>query len=328
MRQGMLYTLLLILVLFTSSSWAVIISKQTRQKVLDDLTLQQKVGDLYQLAMNNRINALSFSMERLALPQQEAARYLLFRRFENNGIALSASLYGFVQKQNSQSPTYQLMEYGHDYEFSVPAFNYPTIGFRLMKRWDQDQKTVDFILHSELHELDLKTWLSGPKKSDHEQLLLRELDNLSRPAIDFLTKQLTTTNVTSWLPSSRVMVKLARITQDPQVYKLLWLMRSDHVIEGELSRLATHRDAFAISQLMLAARNPKLTSQAIDELVSIHPMDKDVETFLVQRLSNSEDASLTAKALVTYGHRHWLEEIMNSNRHVKTRLIMQTLSAL
>ncbi|MGO1298355.1 MAG: hypothetical protein ACTMIA_13760 [Vibrio sp.] len=328
MRQGMLYTILFTLVLFTSSSWAVIISNQARQEVLNDETLQQKVEDLYQLGISNRINALDFSIERLALPQQDAARYLLFRRFEKSGIALSASLYGFVQKQNLHSPTYKLMEYGQGYEFSVPAFNYPAIGFRLMNRWDQDQKTVDFILHAELHELDLKTWLSGPKKGEHEQLLLRELDNLSVSAIGFLTKQLTSTNVTSWLPSSRVMVKLARISRDPKVYKLLWLMRSDHIIEDELARLATHQDKFALSQLMLAARNPKLTSEAIKALVSIHPMDANVETFLVQRLSNSDEASLTARALVNYGHRHWLEDLMHSNRQIKTRLIMQTLSAL
>lgn len=328
MRQGMLYTLLLIFGIFTSSTWAVDISNQARQKVLNDQTLHHKVDELYQLALENQINVLDFSMERLALPQQEAARYLLFRRFEQSGIALSASLYGFVQKQNRHYPTYQITEHGEGYEFSVPAFNYPTIGFRLMNRWAQDQKTVDFILHAELHELNLKQWLSGPDADEHEQLLLREFDHLSTSAIEFLTKQLTSTNVTSWLPSSHVMVKLARVTRDPKMYKLLWLMRSDSVIEDELKRLAKRRDQFAASQLMLASRNPKLTADAIEALVQIHPMQDKVQEFLVKRLSNRDEASLTAQALVNHGHRNWLEDIMRSHRQVKTRLIMQTLSAL
>ena len=53
-------------------------------------------------------------------------------------------------------PTYQVLERGDGYEFSVPAFNYPAIAHRLLKQWQQDQSTLAFVLEAERGELIFK----------------------------------------------------------------------------------------------------------------------------------------------------------------------------
>lgn len=326
MQQGMLCSLLLSLALYTGSAAAVDMSTTEQQYLLQDVTLQHKVDQLYDYAIQDNIDALNFALQRLALPQQEAARFLLFQKMEQQGLSLSSSLVDFVQLQNRILPVYQITEKGDGYEFSVPAFNYSSIGLRLLKHWKQDQRAVDFVLRAELKELNLKEWLSGPESLSHEKLLIQELDRLSVGAIQALVNQLTNVKVTSWLPSSAVMVRLAQISQNQEIYKLLWLMRADTAIESELDRLSKRHDKFAISQLMLAAQNPRLKDQAIRDLAQINPMSEEVKTFLVGRLSDDDDVVSVASTLVEQGQQSWLQELLDSNKQVKANAIMQVLN--
>lgn len=326
MQQGMLCSLLLSLALYTGSASAVDMSTTEQQQLLQDVTLQHKVEQLYDYAIQDNIDALNFALQRLALPQQEAARFLLFQKIEQQDLSLSSSLVDFVQLQNRILPVYQITEKGDGYEFSVPAFNYSSIGLRLLKHWKRDQRAVDFVLKAEMKDLNLKQWLSGPDSLSHEKLLIEDLDKLSVAAIQGLVDQLTSVKVTSWLPSSAVMVRLAQISHNQDIYKLLWLMRADSAIEAELDRLASRKDPFAISQLMLAAQNPRLKNQAIRALAQVNPMSDEVKNFLVGRLSDDDDVVNVARTLVEQGQQNWLQELLDSNKHVKATAIMQVLN--
>lgn len=326
MQQGLLYSFLLSLALYTGSVSAVDMSTTEQQKLLQDVTLQHKVEQLYDYAIQDNIDALSFALQRLALPQQEAARFLLFQKMEQQNLSLSSLLVDFVQLQNRILPVYQITEKGDGYEFSVPAFNYSSIGLRLLKHWKRDQRAVDFVLTAEMKDLNLKQWLSGPNRISHEKLLIEDLDKLSVAAIQGLVDQLTSVKVTSWLPSSAVMVRLAQISHNQDIYKLLWLMRSDSAIEAELERLSSRKDPFAISQLMLAAQNPRLKDQAIRALAQVDPMSDEVKQFLVDRLSDDNDVVSVARTLVEHGRQNWLQELLDSNKHVKATAIMQALN--
>ncbi|WP_068711675.1 HEAT repeat domain-containing protein [Vibrio tritonius] len=326
MQQGLLYSFLLSLALYTGSVSAVDMSTTEQQKLLQDVTLQHKVEQLYDYAIQDNIDALSFALQRLALPQQEAARFLLFQKIEQQNLSLSSLLVDFVQLQNRILPVYQITEKGDGYEFSVPAFNYSSIGLRLLKHWKRDQRAVDFVLKAEMKDLNLKQWLSGPNRISHEKLLIEDLDKLSVAAIQGLVDQLTSVKVTSWLPSSAVMVRLAQISHNQDIYKLLWLMRSDSAIEAELERLSSRKDPFAISQLMLAAQNPRLKDLAIRALAQVDPMSDEVKQFLVDRLSDDNDVVSVARTLVEHGRQNWLQELLDSNKHVKATAIMQALN--
>lgn len=326
MQQGLLYSFLLSLALYTGSVSAVDMSTTEQQKLLQDVTLQHKVEQLYDYAIQDNIDALSFALQRLALPQQEAARFLLFQKMEQQNLSLSSLLVDFVQLQNRILPVYQITEKGDGYEFSVPAFNYSSIGLRLLKHWKRDQRAVDFVLKAEMKDLNLKQWLSGPNRISHEKLLIEDLDKLSVAAIQGLVDQLTSVKVTSWLPSSAVMVRLAQISHNQDIYKLLWLMRSDSAIEAELERLSSRKDPFAISQLMLAVQNPRLKDQAIRALAQVDPMSDEVKQFLVDRLSDDNDVVSVARTLVEHGRQNWLQELLDSNKHVKATAIMQALN--
>lgn len=326
MQQGLLYSFLLSLALYTGSVSAVDMSTTEQQKLLQDVTLQHKVEQLYDYAIQDNIDALSFALQRLALPQQEAARFLLFQKMEQQNLSLSSLLVDFVQLQNRILPVYQITEKGDGYEFSVPAFNYSSIGLRLLKHWKRDQRAVDFVLKAEMKDLNLKQWLSGPNRISHEKLLIEDLDKLSVAAIQGLVDQLTSVKVTSWLPSSAVMVRLAQISHNQDIYKLLWLMRSDSAIEAELERLSSRKDPFAISQLMLAAQNPRLKDLAIRALAQVDPMSDEVKQFLVDRLSDDNDVVSVARTLVEHGRQNWLQELLDSNKHVKATAIMQALN--
>lgn len=331
MQQGMLFTLLLTLSLLIMPARAVEISPQQREQLLQDNQLQQKVAELVEMAVKDDVDALNFALQRLALPQQEAVRYLLLQHLDQSQLALTPFMVSFVESQRQAAPVYRTMEKGEGYEFSVPAFDYPSIANRLVKQWNQDQKVLDFVFRAERYELNLKQWLSG---NDHlvqvrEALLIRELGNLSLPAVQALTQQLTQAAVTSWLPSSSVMVRLAQVSEDAQMYKLLWLMRADFYVEQELerlARLARQGDEFAIAQLMVAEGNPRLKAQALQELARLNPMSDEVKAFLVSRLGRAEEAPIVAQALVEQGYHSWLQDLLTNNRQVKRHAILRVLA--
>ncbi|WP_165312478.1 hypothetical protein [Vibrio ziniensis] len=329
MQQGLLFSLFLSLLFAWTPASAVEVSSTSQQKLLQDNQLQQKVSELVDLAIKDDIDALSFAVERISLPQQEAARFLLLQHLEQHQVSLSENLFQFVEKQKNIVPVYQVLEKGQGYEFSVPAFDYIAIAHRLTKQWKKDQSVVSFMLKAEGGELNLQDWLTGPDYlvQQREDLLLSEFVHLSDKVQHQLVKQLTDVKVVSWLPSSTVMVKMAQVTGYAPLYKLLWLMRADFYVEQELERLAQRGDDFSIQQIMLAADNPRLATNALQCLVKIpKPFSNEVKQFLVKRLENSADAPIVAQALAEQGYQPWLKELLNNNRRVESQAILQVLT--
>ncbi|UUM30694.1 hypothetical protein [Vibrio japonicus] len=330
MQQGMLSSVLLSasMLLGTPIASAMEMTSSRVEVLLEDEQIHQKVAELLQYAVEDNIDSLNFAIERLTLSQQEVARYLLLKKIEEQSIILTPKMALFVERQTSMVPTYQILERGDGYEFSVPAFNYPSIANRLIKRWKQDQSTLDFVLKAEREELKLKEWLSGSEYQvqTRETLLIRELDSLSPNAINALTSQLTQEAVTSWLPSSAVMVRLAQVSEDSQVYKLLWLMRADFNSQKELSRLGSIADDFSIEQLKIATQNPRLKEKALQALASIKPLNNDIREFLISKMAIKEDAEIVANELARQGYQSWLEELVTSNKKVRSSAITHALS--
>ncbi|WP_341665690.1 hypothetical protein [Vibrio sp.] len=330
MQQGMLSSVLLCASLFIGAPSALATEMQPKQVhlLIDNQQVNKKVADLLQSAIQGNTDSLSFALERMAFPQQEVARYLLLKAIEAQNIPLTPQMVLFVEQQKAMAPIYQVMERGEGYEFSVPAFNYPAIASRILKRWKQDTLALEFVLKAERGELDLKQWLSGNEYQlqAKEALFLRELDNLSPNAVDNLVSQLTDETVTSWLPSSQIMVRLAQASRNSEIYKLLWLMRADFHSQSELNRLAEVGDGFSIVQIMNASYNPSLKEQAIKELARIKPMKKEVKAFLIDRMTLHDEASMVATELANQGYSPWLEELASDNPQVRSHAIMNALS--
>ena len=329
MQQGMLSSLLLSLSLITlpATSTAKEMQETVVEQWLQDSQIQTKVSELLDYAVRDEVDSLKFALDRLAFPQQEVARFLLLEKLEQQELILTPRMSIFVESQISITPTYQVLERGDGYEFSVPAFNFPAIASRLIKRWKQDQRTLEFVLEAERQELNLKDWLTGTthQVQTREALLIRELDSLSPDALEALTKQLTHANVTSWLPSTAVIVRLAQVSQNQAMYDLLWRMRADYNSQTELARLAEVGDEFSLQQLMNSTVNPTLKPYAIELLTRSNPLSHDVKQFLVAKMALSEEATLVARELVKQGHHSWLEELVSNNHQVKTRQIAEFL---
>ncbi|MDF9401323.1 hypothetical protein [Vibrio sp. 1180_3] len=330
MQQGMLSSLLLSAVLLqaTPTALAIEMPSANAQQWLQEESIRNKTAELLQYAMLDEVDSLNFALQRLALPQQEAVRFLLLQKIEQLNLTLTPKMLIFVESQQAIVPTYQVVEKEEGYEFSTPAFNSPSIANRLIKKQQQEQTILDFLIKVEQKDLILKTWLSGSANQVRirEALLIRELDRLSTEALLYLAAQLTSESVTSWLPSSQVMVRLAQVSENPDIYKLLWLMRADFHLEQELVRLASVGNEFAINQIILASENPSLKIQAIDELVRIEPMPPLVREFLIAKMSTNDDVTLVASALVEQGQSNWLKELVSSNHRVKSHNILQVLS--
>lgn len=329
MQHGLLFSLFLSLLFAWLPASAVEISPASQNKLLHDVQLKAKVSELVDLALKDEIDSLSFAIERIALPQQEVARYLLLQYLQDQRVALSSPMVSFIEQQKKIAPVYQILEKGNGYEFTVPAFDYIAIAHRLLKQWRQDQSVVDFMVQAESQELDLQQWLSGPEYlvQERQALFIREFDQLSDKAQTALVEQISEAKVVSWIPASEVMVKMAQTTQNPKLYKLLWLMRADFYIEQELSRLSQQGGEFARQQMMLAADNPRLSTQALQNLVKISaPLSDDVRNFLVRRLENASDAPIVAQALAEQGYDSWLKELLRNNRHVESQAILQVLT--
>ncbi|MGF1698319.1 hypothetical protein L4C54_21980 [Vibrio lamellibrachiae] len=330
MRQGLLLSVLLFSVLLFRP--VVVNATQmepiTVKQWLKDEHIHRKVNELMQYVDEDELDSLKFALERLALPQQEVARFVLLDAVEKQKRALSPKMAMFLERQVALVPVYQVLERGDGYEFVVPAFNYPATASRLLKQWQQDQTTLEFILTAERKELNLQQWLSGSdyQLKTRESLLIRELNSLSPEAVLALTEQLTSQTITSWLPSSRVMVQLAKASKSPEVYQLLWRMRADFQSESELVRLANLDDGFSISQVMMASSNPALKEQALTALTKIKPMSDDVKQFLMAKMRVAEDATLVASELERQGYRGWLEELVDSKNGLNTKAILQVLS--
>lgn len=331
MQQGMLSSLLLSLSLMTLPT--AVSAKEMQESVveqwLQDAQIQTKVSEMLEYVVRDEVDSLKFSLNRLALPQQEVVRFRLLKKLEQQDVILTPRMAIFVESQTRITPTYQVLERGDGYEFTVPAFNFPAVASRLIKRWKQDQNTLAFVLQAERKELDLSQWLSSGTSQQiqaREALLIRELDSLSPSALEALTVQFTHTDVTSWLPSTAVVARLAQVSQDKAMYDLLWRMRADYNSYAELERLAKAGNDFSLQQLMNSTVNPTLKPHAIGLLTKANPLSPDVKQFLIAKMALSDDATLVARELAQQGHKDWLKELVSGNYQVKARQIEQVLN--
>lgn len=331
MQQGMLSSLLLSLSLMTLPT--AVSAKEMQESVveqwLQDAQIQTKVSEMLEYVVRDEVDSLKFSLNRLALPQQEVVRFRLLKKLEQQDVILTPRMAIFVESQTRITPTYQVLERGDGYEFTVPAFNFPAVASRLIKRWKQDQNTLAFVLQAERKELDLSQWLSSGTSQQiqaREALLIRELDSLSPSALEALTVQFTHTDVTSWLPSTAVVARLAQVSQDKAMYDLLWRMRADYNSYAELERLAKVGNDFSLQQLMNSTVNPTLKPHAIGLLTKANPLSPDVKQFLIAKMALSDDATLVARELAQQGHKDWLKELVSGNYQVKARQIEQVLN--
>ncbi|MDW6002120.1 hypothetical protein [Vibrio mangrovi] len=298
----------------------------SRDQLLQAPSIQSKVAELKQFITDDKIDSLKFALQRLALPQQEAVRFLLLRTLEQEKTIFSAPVEHFIEQQRLLPPVYYVTEKGDGYELSTPAFNYPAVASRLVKSWKQEKSILDFVLQVEHHHLRLRQWLSGDKHQHdaRESLLIKELGSLSESGLRYLTEQIVKESISSWLPSTRVMAALAKESRSEDIYRLLWLMKSDYYSEAELTRLSALKDDFSLQQVMAASHNPSLRDQAINTLVQTRPMSEKVKTYLVQQLSQ-EEAPYVAQTLVEAGYRSWLEELLKTDRQVKHGALVQAL---
>ncbi|MDP2575736.1 hypothetical protein Q8W40_26345 [Vibrio penaeicida] len=328
MQQGMLAWFISLLLLFSPLSAKELSHEEAQQWVLDQQVLN-KADELYQLVLKDEVSSLDFSLQRLSLPQQDVVRFLLLEHMEDQEIILTSKMAKFVQKQIGRPSPYKVRKQGDGYEFSVPAFDSSAVASRLLKRWHSDQQILTFILKAEQLDLVLSQWLTegGSKKNkEREALLVRELDGLSPKALDYLIKQITQNPITNWLPSTQVVVRMAQVSEDPEVYKLLWRMKADSHSKSELKRLVKIKSEFSLQQLMLASDNPSLHDAALDELTRLDPIPLEVKTFLIKKLKQSNDASIVARNLVKHGHRGWVEQLAENHRGLNTKSLLQVLS--
>lgn len=328
MQQGWLCLVLLFLLGLPPYALGGDITATERELWLAEPQTQQKAEELYLLALHNEVDRLQFNLQRISYPAQEVVRFLLLQKFEQGQLILTEELAVFIAAQKSQTPNYLIAERGDGYEFSVPAFDYAAIAHRLLKQAQQQQDIVMFVLQAENGELNLREWLpsSLAQSEARQRLLLTELHRLSPQAMERLIAQITTEQVTSWLPSATVMVQLARHSQSHALYQRLWLMKADDEIRQEVARLAAQADAFAKQQLMLAVENPSLKQEALQALVEIRPMSMEVEQFLIEKLGQSENASQVASMLAQSGYQGWLQELVSSNHAVKQQAILAVLN--
>ena len=284
MQHGMLSSLLLYMSLSTLS---ILVSAKEMQSLeveqwLQDAYLVNTVSKLLEDISDDDIKRVKYSLTQLTVLQQEVVRLLLLEQLEQQAVPSTEKLSSFVQSQMGLTPKYQILEYGDGYEFSVPAFNFPVVASRILKRWKLERERKELVLQAEHYELNLKIWLSEKPqlKKSREALLINELEHFSSEALNELTKQLTCSNVTSWLPSTPIVVRLAQLTGDSSVYDMLWRMRADYHGQTELLRLSESGDEFSLQQMMNATANPTLKPYAMKLLADIEPMSLEVKQFL------------------------------------------------
>ncbi|MFH0257826.1 hypothetical protein ACGRL8_12530 [Vibrio rumoiensis] len=329
MRQGLSAIIfLLFIVLFGPIAQA---SEMTQSEVsswLNNPSAQSSADHIYQLALQDKVPDIQDSLESIPLPKQEAVRYLLLKKIEDANLVLTPRMAIFIQSQQTHQPVYQFTESGDGYSVTLPAFNASLVATRLINDWKQDQTTIDFIIDAENNQLQLANWLQGDTYDvqQKEMLFLKEADSLSLQALQYLSNQLVGNSVVNWLPSTSVVIKLAQLTDDEQLYSLLWKMKADDHTTQELQRLAQVGDEFALQQIMNATQNPTIKSMAINQLVAIKPMTEQVHAFLVEKLNHTRDGLMVAQALSSTEHHDWLISLLQSGQVEQSQILLNALA--
>lgn len=329
MRQGLLAIMFLLVGLFTRVSLATQMTQDDVSAWLVDAQVQISVEQLYQDAVKDDATKIQDTLQRMPLPKQEVVRFLLLKKIENEQLVLTPRLAIFIQSQKNHQPIYQAVEISDDYSTEYPVFNASLIANRLIRTWKQDQTNIDFIIAAESGDLQLATWMQGDafQQKQREELFLNEVESLSPSALHSLSEQLVGPGVVKWLPSSRVVIKLAQLTEDPRLYDLLWKMKVNDYSIKEVSRLAQQADAFSIQQLMNATKNPALKSDAIAGLVRLQPMPESVETFLVEKLKQNSDGLMVARALSDSAHHSWLISLLQQGQISHAQDLLKSVQA-
>lgn len=333
MRHGMLWTFLLILPWLFQTAFAQEITPSTRQLWLESDNVQQNTADIVRFARIGDVDAMAQALSQLPTNEQEAVRFLLLEHIETEEMLLTAEVAEYVQSLSLIAPAFYLRHFGDGYEFVTPAFSYPSIANRIVKKWQYDQKVTQFILAVERQELSLEKWLNEGSLTENklrEQLLIAEMDGLSPPAILFLVEQVLQTDnkIIFWLPSNAVMVKLAQLSNQPKLYSMLWKMKTDKSSKQELFRLMEVADEFSIKMIIGSASNPSLNEEVIKYFAAKRPKVEVIEDFLVASLSVKENdkAYFTASELSKQGYDKWLKELLISTPSVNSRAIKKVLS--
>ena len=110
MQQGMLSSVLLsgLLLIGMPLASATEMQPVVVQQWKQDEQIQTKVAELLQYAVEDEVDSLKFALQRLALPQQEVARFLLLQKIEQQDVALTSKMAIFVESQQKLVPTYQV----------------------------------------------------------------------------------------------------------------------------------------------------------------------------------------------------------------------------
>lgn len=328
MRQGLLAIIFLLMAgLFSPLSSATEMTSDEVKAWTQAPQVQTSVDHIYQYVLQDKVSDIQQALQGMPLPKQEVVRFLLLKKIEREHLVLTPRLAIFIQSQESHQPIYQTVEANDDYSTSYPVFNTSLIASRLIRTWKQDQTNIDFIIAAESGELILADWLKGDEfqRQQKEKLLLDEVDSLSMTALQKLADQIVGPGVIKWVPSNRVVVKLAQLTDDARLYDLLWKMKVNEDSLQEVRRLAQQADTFSIQQVMNATKNPGLKPAAIEGLVKLQPMTQQVETFLVDKLNQRSDSVMVARALSQSEHHNWLISMLQGGEISQAQDLMKSL---
>lgn len=329
MQQGLLASILLSASLLVGQVSASEIQPNFAQSLLIDQQLNKKVDELHQYLIEGDIITLNFSLERLSMPQQEAVRFMLVQQIEQQQLILDPKGTIWLKQQLSIHPTYTIKEQGNGYVVTKLAFDYSSIASRVLSQMSKDQQVLDFILAAEEHRLVLSEWLVGDPHEVRvrQSIVLAELDSVTSEALEYIVSQITDDPLSVWLPTTEVMVRLAQLSQNSDVYKILWKMRTDQHSIAELARLSTVApDPFATQQIMAATNNPSLKQNAFASLAQLHPLPQNVQVFLLAKIDHIQDGGAVAMHLANYGHAPWLESLSTTRNKVRKQHVGLALS--
>lgn len=295
---------------------------------LHDPQAQDLVDHIYKDVLLDKPDAVQTALQAIPLPTQETVRFLLLKKMETEGIVLTSEMADFIQTIQQHPPIYMVSEHGNDYIANMPVLNSSLVAHRLLINWQQDQARSEFLIAVEKHDLNFLSWLkSHPEQIQvRENILLSEADDLSPEALQYLVEQLVGTPIIEWVPSSKVVVKLAQLTLDERLYRLLWKMKVESATNKEIKRLAKVGDDFSINQLILATQNPTLKPAAIESLIQIRPVTPTIKDFLLKELNSESDRVVIAQQLMASAHRDWLMDLLENNKINNAQSLLDRLT--
>lgn len=315
MRQG-LCMLLLLLATSLKPAVAVEVSAQEVKQAINSSRVQDRVRALTTLYDKSDFRALEFNLSQLPLLQQEAVRSLLVRHAVESG-ELDQAKADWLQAQAERKPAFTIVVQGEGYQLTQSAFHYGAKARGLVAQWQQILLAQEMVDHAEAGTLVLSSWLAGDlhTQSTRRDIFIKQVPKLSEAAVARLVAQFTADTRLMWLPDNGVIAHLASISGDTQMYRLLWLRRTDRYSLAELNRLAKLApEAKAVEQLMAATTNPSLKATAYKALISLKPLPVSAREFLAGKLDDVGDGELVAVELAQQGYLGWLEQLAAASR--------------